>query len=121
MYPGRPTLVVPRTPETIEFLKETVDFGLRERSPLRPGSPAGLGRSGEVPRVAFGVRNGSFLSQKLVSKGSNRLLKVLQRPRLCLKNAITMNMKMKNKDEDEHEHEREYEDENEDEDEDEHE
>ena len=111
--------MVLRTPETVEFLKETVDSGLGERSPLRSGSPAGPGRSGEVPRVAFGVRNGSFLSQKLVAKGSNRLLKALQRPRLCLKNEITMNMKMKNKDEDEHEHEHEYEDENEDEDEDE--
>ena len=113
--------MVPRTPEIVEFLKETVDFGLGECSPLRSGSPAGPGRSGEVPRVGFGVRNGSFLSQKLVSKGSNRLLKVLQRPRLCFKNAITMNMKMKSKDEDKHEHEREDEDENEDEDEDGHE
>ena len=39
--------------------------------------------SGEASGVAFGLRNGSFLSPNPVSRGSNRLRKVFQPPRLC--------------------------------------
>ena len=61
---------------------------LREGSPLPSRSPGGPLDSGEASGVAFGLRKGSFSfsSPNPVSKGSNRLRIVSQRPRLCKKN-----------------------------------
>ena len=67
-------------------------FGPAHRS--SPGLVGVSRGSGEVSGVVLGVRKESFWGPNRVPKGSNRTLKVLQRPWFCKKLTITIAIKI---------------------------